>query len=538
MRYIVEHGHTTGSRHDDLVLRVLCLEAGSRGSPRCRSRRWHRSVAGGLDRPADVVGRSPTRRRRRRPSVAALRVDDDHAVGVLGAEACGDLLRGVKRRCTEQMPRSTGSLVRSSSSSAHVPPGGLRGVPHRHLVEAVRPSPSRCCGRGAGRGRTTARAGRARSAHSSTVRALVDVQTMPRRGGRTKALSAAAGVHVGDGDGRDEDRRRHGRPCRRRPSASCSQALLDLIDVGHVGHRAAGGEVGGRITGWSGRGSRSGGLGHEMDAAEHDRLGVRAALAQRSRAGTSRPRSRRAARPPRAGRSGRGSTTRVTERCLGGADASVELVVGRIAVLGAGSSPCGVIRPGSTSPIDEAGPYPGRVSNSQGPAARSVLQVLSGGRPVVISLDLGGSTDGSGSVTVVMRDLLDLPGWRGARGLRAPCPGCSGRAAQDGGCPCGKLSVGMRLLGALRLPSEVGRVEAAPRGSSRRPTAQLGQCELVGEQAVRDSAVADSHCATARAHTRRCGCGRRRVGAGPPRRTAPCSRSSPAAASSRRSNAQ
>ena len=57
--------------------------------------------------------------------------------------------------------------------------------------------------------------------------------------------------------------------------AELAPGLLDLVDVGHVGHRAAGGEVRQRH-GLLRRGEDVGGLGHEMHAAEHDVVGVRA----------------------------------------------------------------------------------------------------------------------------------------------------------------------------------------------------------------------------------------------------------------------
>ena len=50
-------------------------------------------------------------------------------------------------------------------------------------------------------------------------------------------------------------------------------ALLDARLVGHVGHRASGGEVR-QDHGLLGRREQVGGLGHEVHAAEHDRLGI------------------------------------------------------------------------------------------------------------------------------------------------------------------------------------------------------------------------------------------------------------------------
>ena len=51
-------------------------------------------------------------------------------------------------------------------------------------------------------------------------------------------------------------------------------ALLDLVDGGHVGHRAAGGEVG-QHHGLGVGGEDVGRLGHEVHAAEDDPLGIR-----------------------------------------------------------------------------------------------------------------------------------------------------------------------------------------------------------------------------------------------------------------------
>ena len=49
---------------------------------------------------------------------------------------------------------------------------------------------------------------------------------------------------------------------------------LDLVGLGHVGHRAAGGQVGQDHL-LVRRGEDVGGLGHEVDAAEDDEVGVR-----------------------------------------------------------------------------------------------------------------------------------------------------------------------------------------------------------------------------------------------------------------------
>ncbi len=206
----------------------------------------------------------------------------------------------VKRRCTEQKPCQRITRASSSCSSVDAAEGSAR-VPHRHLAPPARPSPWPCCVRGAGRGRT-ARGVRGAKAHSSTV-AGVGRRADDAAVTADEALDRGGGVHVGDRDHGDEAVRVDGLEvavdvCELLP------ALLDLVDVGHVGHRAPGGEVG-QDDGLVGAGQEVGGLGHEVHAAEDDRLGLRARLRRRWRAGTSRPRSPRDARPPRADRSAR-----------------------------------------------------------------------------------------------------------------------------------------------------------------------------------------------------------------------------------------
>jgi hypothetical protein len=60
-----------------------------------------------------------------------------------------------------------------------------------------------------------------------------------------------------------------------------------------------------------------------------------------------------------------------------------------------------------TSPIDEPGPYPGRVSKSHGPAARSVLQVSAVEAPETIDW-ISWSTDGSTGSGGRVRDVADM----------------------------------------------------------------------------------------------------------------------------------
>ena len=63
-------------------------------------------------------------------------------------------------------------------------------------------------------------------------------------------------------------------------SAICLPGLLDRVEVGHVGHGAAGVEVG-KDHLLVGRGQDVGGLGHEVDPAEDHELGVAGAAASR-----------------------------------------------------------------------------------------------------------------------------------------------------------------------------------------------------------------------------------------------------------------
>ena len=163
---------------------------------------------------------------------------------------------GRKRWCTEQWPFHSRNVA--SLTSRSLEPAELEArVPHPHVVLGVAHRRSRCCGRGAGRGRTApCRPGS--SAHSSTARALDDVHTAPpcspderlQRGGR---------VHVGD---------RHD-PVDVGDAGERLPRLLDLVDVGHVGHRAAGVEVGEDHL-LVVAGEHVGRLGHEVHAAEHD----------------------------------------------------------------------------------------------------------------------------------------------------------------------------------------------------------------------------------------------------------------------------
>src|SRR3546814_11034917 len=55
----------------------------------------------------------------------------------------------------------------------------------------------------------------------------------------------------------------------------------------------------------------------------------------------------------------------------------------------AGSSPCRGLPVGMTSPIEAPGPYPGRVSKVQGPAARSVAHVAAVEAPATMAWKIG-----------------------------------------------------------------------------------------------------------------------------------------------------
>ena len=171
--------------------------------------------------------------------------------------------------CTEQKPcqRMTRAF---GERSRHCSPQRRAGF-HSGICSRSMPSSWRCCGRGAGRGRTGP-AGRVRTpirAPSRHSRGAYDPPVAAHEG-----LDRRGGVHVGDGDDRDaavligfgaED------------LGELFPAVLDLIDRGHVRHRAAGGEVGqdDRLVRLR---EQVGGLGHEVDAAEDDRLGLRMVL--------------------------------------------------------------------------------------------------------------------------------------------------------------------------------------------------------------------------------------------------------------------
>src|SRR5829696_5896093 len=151
-----------------------------------------------------------------------------------------------------------------------------------------------------------------------------------------------------------------------------------------------------------------------------------------------------------------------------------------------------------TSPIDEPGPYPGRSSKFHGPAARSVLQVSVVVAPEMIAW-IAWSTDGSTG--------------RGGRVREVAAMGCSirseGSGTDDERAAIGELDAlvvaveagrpvaagaeavgGDEGSGVLDLATEVGRIQPAAEDRLV-DLPQLGEGELVREQAMGDPAVAD-----------------------------------------------
>ena len=139
-------------------------------------------------------------------------------------------IAGVKRLWTEQWPfqsrmRADAHLVVARARRAP------RSDPRPSSPRAGCPCGSRCCGRGAGPGRTA----RARL----RAKRPLDHGARVRRGADGAAVAADEGlqvrgrVHVGDGHDVVADHARDVVP-----------AVLDLADLGHVGHRAAGVHVG------------------------------------------------------------------------------------------------------------------------------------------------------------------------------------------------------------------------------------------------------------------------------------------------------
>ncbi len=234
MRNIVEHGQISGS--SDTTVLSGCSAA----------RRWTRwiSVPTPMAAPAGasstrpmMASVEPTWSASSHDLVRALGVHDHDAVGVLGPEG-GDVLgpeplvhRAValpqeERRLLDVAPRR-GRRARGAGST---PACASSGVAHGHAGVAaevlvgeeehlvtdagvpLRPPPS---------------------AHSSTARALDEVHTAPPWRADER-LEGGGRVHVGD---------RHD-PVDVGDVGEGVPRLLDLVDVGHVGHRAPGVEVG------------------------------------------------------------------------------------------------------------------------------------------------------------------------------------------------------------------------------------------------------------------------------------------------------
>jgi hypothetical protein len=246
-------------RHHGLV-RVLLgqpvhqVYLGAHGDGRPRRQRVERldDVVGG----ADLVGEQ-------HGLVGALGVHDHDAVGVLGPEGGHVVGREpLVDRAVAPPQQEAGVLAVGLAEAAPLEPR----VPHPHLVEAVAHGDAGVAAQvlvgeeqhlvALLEGPLQDGAGVGRGAHGPAVAADERLQRRRR-------------VHVGDGD----DPLDVGDLGERLPG------LLDLVDVGHVGHGAAGVEV---------RedhllavvGEYVGRLGHEVHTAEHDELGLGPFLGQ------------------------------------------------------------------------------------------------------------------------------------------------------------------------------------------------------------------------------------------------------------------
>ena len=199
----------------------------------------------------------------------------DHLVGALGVDEHLDARAprpgrastpsAVNRPCTEQWPFHR--IIRAAASCSPVsPPSASRGshttqsssdspsCEHRGVAAQVLVGEEQDLGVGAalGEGPLERDVGVARGAHRAAVAAA-------------EGLDVGRGVHVGHRDDRVGD-------------AGVDQGVprvLDLGEPGHVGHRAAGGQVGQDHL-LVVRGEDVGRLGHEVDAAEDDVLRLRA----------------------------------------------------------------------------------------------------------------------------------------------------------------------------------------------------------------------------------------------------------------------
>ena len=242
MRNIVEQGQTSGSSELISRSRVLVRQPMDevdlgRDADRGACRRGV-DVADDRVGGADLVGELDD-------LVGALGVDEHHPAGVL------------RRKAATCSGGSAGGPSSGPSRAGRSPPSPRR--PPGRRGPAAGPTPPcprrrsragrRCSGRGAGRGRRApcdrcAVAGRCAWRRRGR---LVEAEGPGQHGagvGRgadgaavaaDEGLQGRGGVHVGDRD----DRRRG-----RRPRPSSSQAVSTAVEVGHVGHRAAGVQVG------------------------------------------------------------------------------------------------------------------------------------------------------------------------------------------------------------------------------------------------------------------------------------------------------
>ncbi len=261
MRNMVEQGHTSGSS-DTTVLSGV--------SSSSRLTRWI-SVPTPMTEPDGRLGHGPDDEVGGPDLVGHLH----HLVGALGwtttiPSGCSarkaSTWAGRNRWWTEQWPfhsRRRGRLEGDVVQAALVPTG----VPHRHVLGAVAqleagvpaevlvgeeqdlvaPAPTVAVpSEGPGQDGPGVR----RRAHHTAVAA-------------DEGLEGGRGVHVGD--------RHH--PVDVGDGAEGLPGLLHRVDVGHVGHGAAGVEVGEDDL-LVGAGEDVGRLGHEVDAAEHHVLGL------------------------------------------------------------------------------------------------------------------------------------------------------------------------------------------------------------------------------------------------------------------------
>ena len=200
----------------------------------------------------------------------ALRVDHDDPLRMRGAEG-GHVLRAepLVDRAVALPEQEGGALEVRLGQAAHVQPG----VPDPHVVVGV------AHGQAGVAAEVLVREEQDLLATGSAVgprpkRPLQDGAGVGRRADRTavaadEGLEGGRGVHVRDGDdGRDVDGVLQHLP-----------RLLDGVDVGQVGHRAPGVEVRQDDLLVVAR-QHVGRLGHEVDAAEDDVVGLRALLGE------------------------------------------------------------------------------------------------------------------------------------------------------------------------------------------------------------------------------------------------------------------